>query len=212
VKHHILKLNRLWLIIAIATTILTIILAGCASNSGSSATATSTSTPTSTETSTPTTSPSPTESPSPTPSATPTPTPSSTVILPEVFILTPLYNVTIPPGDIAVTIKVTNFSIVNKIGQPNISGEGHVIYYLDVIPPANAGKSATGTAGTFFETADPSYTWKNVAAGDHTVSVQLVNNDGTSLSPPITATEPILLVVPSPSPSETATPSATTTP
>jgi hypothetical protein len=120
--------------------------------------------------------------------------------------------VTIPPGDITVNIKVTNFNIVDKLGQANVAGEGHVIYYLDADPPTTGGQTATTAAGTFAESVSTTYTWKNVAAGNHKISVQLVNNDGTPLSPPIYAVEPVPVVAPSPTPSATLTPSTSTTP
>ncbi len=108
-----------------------------------------------------------------------------------------------------VKITVSKFTIVNKLGQPNVPGEGHVIYYLDVTPPITPGKAAVTAPNTYSETADTSYTWPNLAAGSHTLSVQLVNNDGTPLNPPVTTSEPLPVVALSPSPSATAIPSAT---
>ena len=106
---------------------------------------------------------------------------------PAVKILVPQNRATLQPGNITVTVQATNFNLVNKIGQANAAGEGHIIYYLDVVPPTDAGKPATGAAGTYAAAADTSYTWNNVGAGTHSFWVQLVNNDNTPLSPPVTA-------------------------
>ncbi|HEX7474494.1 MAG TPA: hypothetical protein VF318_00900 [Dehalococcoidales bacterium] len=160
--------------------------------------------PTDTTTTTPTESATPTATPSP--SATPTPSPKPPQ--PSVVIVSPFYNLPVLPGDIQVTVKINNFTIVDKIGQPAVAGEGHLIYYLDVNPPTDAGKSAATASGTFVETSATSYTWPNVAVGSHTLAVQLVNNDGTALNPPAIASEP----VPVATPTATATPSPTATP
>ncbi len=205
--------NKLGLITVVLTILL--VLAGC-----SSAATTLPSTPTLTPTATasPAISPSPTPSPSASPTATASPSPSSSTSPsptppgPGVFIVSPLYNVPVPPGDVTVKIKVSKFTIVNKIGQPNVPGEGHVIYYLDVTPPTAPGKAAVTAANTYVETADTSYTWPNLAAGNHTLSVQLVNNDGTPLNPAVTTTEPLPVVAPSPSPSPSATAAPSATP
>lgn len=182
---------------------ISIVLIGCAAvPTPTPATPTSTS-PTETATATPTESTTPTATASPTATSSPTPQPS-------VVIISPLYNITVLPGDISVTVKVKNFTIVDKIGQPAISGEGHLIYYLDVNPPIDAGKIATTTVGTYFETAATTYTWPNVAVGSHILGVQLVNNDGTSLNPPAIALEPV--PVATPTPTATATPSSPASP
>jgi hypothetical protein len=136
--------------------------------------------------------------PTPTPVASPTPSPSpssphSAVASPLLTIVSPGYGVRIPTGDVTAAIVVSNFSVVNKIGQANVPGEGHVIYYLDVTPPTAAGQKAQSAAGTYAETSNTSYTWKNLNSGMHSLSVQLVNNDGTPLNPPVSMTEPVSL-------------------
>ncbi len=106
---------------------------------------------------------------------------------PAVKIALPLNRATLPPGNITVAVQVNNFTLVNKIGQANAAGEGHILYYVDVVPPTDAGKPATTATGTYAAAADTSYTWNNVAAGTHTFWVQLVNNDNTPLAPPVFA-------------------------
>lgn len=108
--------------------------------------------------------------------------------IPAVSITLPANNATLPPGDINVSIAVTNFNLVSKLGQTNAKGEGHVHYFLDVTPPQTQGQPAVPPAGSIYTaTTDTSYTFTNVAAGAHTIYVMLVNNDHTPLSPPVIA-------------------------
>lgn len=83
----------------------------------------------------------------------------------------------------------SNFQVVNKLGQPPASGEGHVHFYMDVAKvPTEPGKPAVTAQGTYHATAGTSHTWEDVPAGSHTFSAQLVNNDHTPLSPPVSET------------------------
>ena len=76
-------------------------------------------------------------------SSTPTTSISPTGLGPLVTIVSPLTNSVNAPGSLTVSIVVSNFDIANMIGQPDVAGEGHVIYYLDVAnPPITPGKSA----------------------------------------------------------------------
>ena len=100
---------------------------------------------------------------------------------------------TIPAGDVTVNIVISNFNVVDKIGQPAVPGQGHILYYLDVTPPTTGGQPATPSAGLFADLAATSYTWHNVTPGMHSLSVQLVNNDDTPLSPPVTSTESFIV-------------------
>jgi hypothetical protein len=104
---------------------------------------------------------------------------------PIVTLLSPSNGSTLVSGDVQVRIFLQNFAAVAPTGQPNKKGEGHAIYYLDVAAPLTAGTPATTSTGSFVASAETSYTWKNVAAGQHTFTVQLVNNDDTPLLPPI---------------------------
>ncbi len=104
---------------------------------------------------------------------------------PQIKILTPANRSVLPPGDITITVQVTNFNLAEKQGQANVSGEGHIHYFIDVAAPTEAGKPAVTEAGTYATTAATSFTWHNVAPGTHTFSVELVNNDHTPLSSPV---------------------------
>ena len=109
--------------------------------------------------------------------------------LPKVAISSPGDNAVLPTGDIPVMIQVQNFSIVDKEGQTNVKGEGHVHYYLDVSPiPSDPTKPAipANANAIWAHVATTSYTFSNVAPGMHTITVQLVNNDHTPVTPPAT--------------------------
>jgi hypothetical protein len=104
---------------------------------------------------------------------------------PKITILLPQNRSVVPAGDVTITVDVADFSLVDKLGQGNVSGEGHIHYYIDVDAPTTPGEPAMTEAGTFAATSATTYTWRNVAPGTHTFSVELVNNDHTPLSPPV---------------------------
>jgi plastocyanin len=82
-------------------------------------------------------------------------------------------------------VQVTNFNVVDKQGQSNVQGQGHLHYYLDADAPTTQGQPAVLTSGVWAHVATTSYTFTNVSAGSHTISVQLVNNNHTPLNPPV---------------------------
>ncbi len=93
----------------------------------------------------------------------------------------------LPSDSVQVTIEVSNFSIVSKLGQPNASGEGHIHYYLDAEPPTTPEQPAVTDPGTYAATLEMSHTWEDVEPGEHTFYVQLVNNNHTPLETPVVA-------------------------
>jgi plastocyanin len=107
---------------------------------------------------------------------------------PQISITQPSAGESLPEGTIAVAVDVTNFNLVNNLGQPNVAGEGHIHYFLDVTPPTTAGQPAIPPQGSIWAaTANTTYTFTNVSTGPHTIAVELVNNDHTPLQPPVTA-------------------------
>ena len=107
---------------------------------------------------------------------------------PTLTIMQPTNGATIAGTDLMVTIQVSNFNIVDMQGQPAVAGEGHVHYYLDYDAPTTQGKPAVPPSGVTWQTiAATTYTFHNVSAGSHFVSVELVNNDHTPLNPAVTA-------------------------
>jgi hypothetical protein len=88
---------------------------------------------------------------------------------------------------VKVSIQAANFNIADKIGATNVYGEGHLIYYLDAVPPTVLGQPATVSGEDVVESTITSNIWYNESEGIHTFSVQLVNNDSTPLSSPVVA-------------------------
>jgi plastocyanin len=124
---------------------------------------------------------------------------------PSIEITSPVNGSTIPVGNVTVSIQVSNFKLVDKLGQANVSGEGHIHYFLDYPAPTEQGKAAIPPAGTkWAATPAASYTFDNVGPGSHTIYVELVNNDHTPLNPPVV--ESVTFTV-----STASTPTPTTT-
>ncbi|MBI2848433.1 MAG: DUF4399 domain-containing protein [Chloroflexi bacterium] len=120
------------------------------------------------------------------PTAPTTPT-TPTAPAPTLRITKPATGASLTAGNIEVAVQVTNFGLVAP-GGAAAAGKGHIHYYLDVTIPTEAGKPAVTAAGTYKASPGATATWENVAAGSHTFSAQLVNNNHTPLSPPVTAT------------------------
>lgn len=117
---------------------------------------------------------------------------------PSIGIAKPADGSTVPTGGVEVAADVSNFRLVNKLGDAAEVGEGHIHFYLDVSPlPTDPGKPAvTVDASTYHATGETSYTWPGLSAGTHTFGAQLVNNDHTPLQPPATATVTVTVRVP----------------
>jgi hypothetical protein len=77
---------------------------------------------------------------------------------------------------------------------------GDYIFYLDVAPPLKAGQSAATAEGTYQAGIENYISWKNLAPGMHTLSVQLVTPDNTPLDPYVDAS--IEIEMPSPGTSQ----------
>jgi hypothetical protein len=107
----------------------------------------------------------------------------STANKPEVSITTAPTG--IAAGDVTISVDIANFELLNG-GNQNASGQGHIIYYMDVPVPTYYDHSAISKAGTFSVANSASYTWSGVTPGEHTFAVQLVKEDDTPLAAPIT--------------------------
>jgi hypothetical protein len=103
---------------------------------------------------------------------------------PSIKIVSPNDKATIPAGNVTVNVKVDDFNLANKLGAANVDGQGHIHYFMDVPVPTTLDKPAITAAGTYYPTANTSYTWTNVMPGMHNFTVELVNNDHTPLNPP----------------------------
>ena len=104
---------------------------------------------------------------------------------PAITLVTPSDKASLAAGDITVTAEAVNIKLVDKLGKANVAGEGHIHYFLDADAPTTQGQPAVTAPGTYAATTATNYTWKNVPAGSHTLSVELVNNDHTPLNPPV---------------------------
>ncbi len=101
----------------------------------------------------------------------------------NVTITSPEEGADVTAGNVTVSVNVTNFTLIEPTGQLNAPGEGHLHYYLDAPVPTNESAPAIPETGGYVVSANTSYTWENVTAGEHNLSVQLVNNDHTPLIP-----------------------------
>ncbi|MBI4303260.1 MAG: DUF4399 domain-containing protein, partial [Chloroflexi bacterium] len=148
--------------------------------------------------------------PAPAPAPAPPPPPPALAVASTVRITSPQANATLQPGNIVVNIEVGDFKIVPP-GGDNVAGEGHVHYYLDTDIPVTPGRPAVTAAGTYKAVPATTATWENVAAGSHSLGVQLVNKNHTPLDPPVVAKITVTVSAP-PAPALTPTPTPQPTP
>lgn len=116
--------------------------------------------------------------------------------MPILSIVSPSNGTTVPAGDFTVSVKVDNFIVADKQGQPSVSGEGHVHFYLDVPAPTAPGKPAVPPSGVWAHVSSTTYTFTDVAPGTHTITVQLVNNDHSPVLPLVTAQVTVTVAAP----------------
>ena len=95
-------------------------------------------------------------------------------------IVTPSEGQTIYGNRIPILISVENFEVVDYLKYPQAaSGQGHIHVWLDEINPA---------AQTARQVASDTTTYTDVPYGSHTLVAELVNNNHTSLTPPVKTT------------------------
>lgn len=114
---------------------------------------------------------------------------TSTPQTPTVKITAPSNGATLRAGDVTIRADVSNFNVVDKQGQSNVTGEGHLHFYMDVTPiPSAAGQPAipANTSAAWAHVSATSHTFNGVPPGTHTFTVQLVNNDHTPVVPAVT--------------------------
>ncbi len=130
----------------------------------------------------------PTPTASKTPPVTPSPTPTNSgtpairIIAPSDY---PTYHTVVIDQVFKISVQVSGFKLVDKIGQAAVPGEGHIIYYVDAEAPKTPGVSAVSAGGSYVTSATTSIVWSNLPEGAHNVTAQLVNNDNTPLSQPV---------------------------
>ena len=128
----------------------------------------------------------------------------STAGTPTIAISSPQNGEAVPAGNVTVTVRVTNFSIVDKQGQASVAGQGHVHFYMDVNPlPSDPSRPAipTDPNAAWAHASGTTYTFTNVTPGTHTFAVQLANNDHTPVSPITTASITVIVSGPAAAPS-----------
>ena len=87
-------------------------------------------------------------------------------------------------SDVEVTITTRNFLFAEDNEDTPVKNQGRAIYYMDIIPPTGPEGQEFRDKGTSGMIAESSFTWTDVSPGRYVFSVQLVNNDGTPLTPP----------------------------
>ncbi len=93
-------------------------------------------------------------------------------------------------ADIKITLEVSGFKLVDRKGESNVPGEGHIIYYW-AHPPTFPLSPAYSGPDTYSESVtSTTFTWNNWNLSERpygVFSAQLVNNDDTPLNPPVYA-------------------------
>jgi hypothetical protein len=113
---------------------------------------------------------------------------------PIVSIAAPADGSTAGAGDLIIRADVTGVRLVDRIGATPVPGEAHLIYYVGVdFVPIRAGEPAYTAPGTYAASSEGSHTWPGLAPGRYAIAVQVVNNDDTPLSPPVTARATVTL-------------------
>ena len=117
--------------------------------------------------------------------AVPSPRPLTESGPPWVYITSPEFDGGIDAGDVTVQVLVRNFSLASGPGRTGTPDVGHIICFMDVTPRTEPGVAVKTLPGTFQIADRTRCTWHNVPPGTHTFSVELVNDDGTPLVPPV---------------------------
>ena len=114
--------------------------------------------------------------------------------VPTLDVLTPSEGQTIYGDKVPVLLDAQNFQIVDFANNTKaVAGQGHVHLWLD---------DEQMTAQSAAKATEDTFTFSDVPAGDHKLRAELVNNDHTSLKPPVVVevasfkTAPVASVVP----------------
>lgn len=103
-----------------------------------------------------------------------------TATRPTLAVITPSEGQTIYGNKVPILLSVENFEIVDYGQNPtNVAGDGHVHLWLDDQNP---------TRDSAAKVTDDNFTYSDVAFGSHTLKAELVNNNHTSLIPPVVTT------------------------
>lgn len=106
-------------------------------------------------------------------SSPPTPSASSSSPAPNYF-------------DIVVRTQILGINLVDKSGEANVTGEGHLVYYSGIEPDVVPTWPAYRNEG-YYASTKTSLIWTNALPDYSVYGVQIVNNDNTPLNPPVYA-------------------------
>ncbi len=118
---------------------------------------------------------------------------------PQLTFKSPVAGAQLPSGNVYVTVALVSDIALKPPSSTNVPRQGHLHYYKDVADiPTTPGKPAVSAPGTYVADTRLTVIWENVTPGTHTFGVQLVNNDHTPLSPPVTAKVTVTVTAPAP--------------
>jgi outer membrane protein assembly factor BamB/plastocyanin len=130
----------------------------------------------------------------------------SSITTQQAMIVQPMDGSVLSTSDVNISVNVQNFMLnesTSSTRETDASSQGHINYFMDVPVPTASGKPAITANGTYVHSANTSYTWRNVSAGMHNFSIELVNSNNTPLNPPVvdtvTVTVPNLMAQKGPS-------------
>jgi hypothetical protein len=91
--------------------------------------------------------------------------------------MSPVVGATNASVDLDAAVQTANFQLVNSSGA-NQAGQGHLDYWIDADPTNNPNMPGAQ------QSSQAAFTISGIAAaGNHTLSIELRNNDGTPLNP-----------------------------
>ncbi len=112
----------------------------------------------------------------------------SSITTPQAMIIQPKEGAVLTTNNVNVSAKIQNFNLNKVSGGQSTTVQGYINYFMDVPVPTAAGKPTFTASGTYVQSGNTSYTWKNVSAGMHNFSIELVNGNNTPLNPPVADT------------------------
>lgn len=93
--------------------------------------------------------------------------------------ITPAVDVTQASGTVVIQATVTGFDLKDYAAAgPNVAGSGHIHYFVD-------GQPGKGAFPGNYATTNTTFVESGLAPGRHTIKVELVNHDHSSLTPPV---------------------------
>lgn len=94
------------------------------------------------------------------------------IVNPQIKIVSPANGETLLDGNVKIEVNVLNFQLAEMFGKGNTLGTGHIHYIID-------GGAPIPSASTNMQV--------NLTPGEHTVKVELHQNDHSPLDPPVEA-------------------------